>query len=113
MTLESTPYLHKESQMSKKKHILPTVACKVSRGMFSTEREIFIQGDDGSEVTALVDQSSVIEPKQPAPGESIDGRVKVSVVEIDNKSGFALVDLPQPAFAVGARIKIPAKLLDL
>ena len=75
-------------QMPKKKHIVPTLACKVSRGMFSTEREIFIQADGGREVTALVDQRSVIEPKQPAPGESIDGRVKVSVVEIDKSQGL-------------------------
>jgi hypothetical protein len=97
--------------MSKKNKTAPTVACKVSRGMFSSEREIFIQGDGGREVTALVDQRSVIEPKQPAPGESIDGRVKVSVVEIDKRSGFALVDLPQPAFGVGSRIKVPTVLL--
>jgi hypothetical protein len=98
--------------MSKKEKTVPTVACKVSRGMFSTEREVFIQLDAGREVTALVDQRSVIEPKQPAPGESVNGRVKVSVVQIDKKSGSALVDLPQPAFAVGSRIKIPAKLLN-
>ncbi len=97
--------------MSKKKKTAPTVACKVSRGMFSSEREIFIQRDGGREVTALVDQRSVIEPKQPAPGESIDGRVKVSVVAIDKRSGFALVDLPQPAFGVGSRIKVPTVLL--
>jgi hypothetical protein len=99
--------------MSKKIKTVPTVACKISRGMFSTEREIFVQGDGSREITALVDERSVIEPKQPAPGESIDGRVKVSVVEIDKKSGLALVDLPQPAFAVGSRVKVPAKLLDL
>jgi hypothetical protein len=98
--------------MSKKEKTVPTVACKVSRGMFSTEREVFIQLDAGREVTALVDQRSVIEPKQPAPGESVSGRVKVSVVEIDKKSGSALVDLPQPAFALGSRIRVPAKLLD-
>jgi hypothetical protein len=97
--------------MLKTKQIVPTLACKVSRGMFSTEREIYIQAD-GCEVTALVDERSVIEPKQPAPGESINGRVKVSVVEIDKKAGFALVDLPQPAFAVGSRIKVPTALLD-
>ena len=96
-----------------KKHTVPTVLCKIARGMFSSEREIFVQADGGREITALVDQRSVIEPKEPAPGESIDGRVKVSVVEIDKKLGFALVDLPQPAFAVGSRIKVPTKLLDL
>jgi hypothetical protein len=80
--------------------------------MFSSEREILVQTAGGREITALVDQRSVIEPKEPAPGESIEGRVKVSVVEIDKKSGFALVDLPQPAFAVGSRIKVPAALLD-
>jgi hypothetical protein len=97
--------------MSKKDRTSPSVACKVSRGMISTEREILIQTDGGREVTALVDQRSVIEPKEPAPGESINGRVKVSVVEIDKKAGFALVDLPQPAFAVGSRIKVPTELL--
>jgi hypothetical protein len=105
--------LNGRCQMSKKDKTVPTIACKVSRGMFSTEREIFIQADGGHEVTALVDQRSVIEPKQPAAGESINGRVKVSVVEIDKKSGFALVDLPQPAFAVGSRVKVPTKLLEL
>jgi hypothetical protein len=99
--------------MSKKIKNVPTVACKISRGMFSTEREVFIQADGGREITALVDERSVIEPKQPAPGESINGRVKVSVVDIDRRSGFALVDLPQPAFAVGSRIKVPTQLLDL
>jgi len=98
--------------MAKKEKNGPTVACKVSRGMFSTEREVFIQLDAGREVTALVDQRSVIEPKQPAPGESVNGRLKVSVVEIDKKSGSALVDLPQPAFALGSRIRVPAKLLN-
>jgi hypothetical protein len=99
--------------MSKKDKTVPTIACKVSLGMFSTEREVFIQADGGREITALVDERSVIEPKQPAPGESINGRVKVSIVDIDRKSGFALVDLPQPAFAVGSRIKVPTQLLDL
>ncbi len=79
--------------------------------MFSTEREVFIELDAGREVTALVDQRSVIEPRQPAPGESVNGRVKVSVVEVDRRSGSALVDLPQPAFALGSRIRVPTKLL--
>jgi hypothetical protein len=96
--------------MSKK--IAPTIACQVARGMFSTEREIFVQAEGGREITALVDERSIIEPKQPAAGELIDGRVKVCVVEIDKKSGLALVDLPQPAFAVGCRVRVPAKLLD-
>jgi hypothetical protein len=99
--------------MSKKIKTAPSIACKVARGMLSTEREVFIQADGGREITALVDERSVIEPKQPAPGESINDRVKVSVVEIDRKSGFTLMDLPQPAFEVGSRVKVPAKLLKL
>lgn len=98
--------------MAKNKKAAPTVACKVSLDMFSTERQVFIQLDGGREVTALVDQRSVIEPKRPTPGESVNGRVKVSVVEIDKKSGSALVDLPQPTFALGSRVRVPAKLLN-
>jgi hypothetical protein len=64
-----------------------TIAAKLSRDMFSSEREILIQAHRGREVTALVDERSVVEPRRPAAGESINGRVKVFVVEMDKGSG--------------------------
>jgi hypothetical protein len=46
-----------------------TIACKLSRGMFSPEREILVQAHRGREVTTVVDERSIIEPRRPAAGD--------------------------------------------
>lgn len=48
--------------------------------------------------------------QDPAPGESVIGRVKVEVLEL--KGDSVLVDLPQPTITSGTRFRLPKALLD-
>ena len=82
-----------------------TISCKVSPGMFTNERGVRIKLPDGREVSTLVDKRHVLLDKEPLPGSEVDGRVKVVVVETTPDS--VLVDLPQPGFGEGPRLRVP------
>jgi hypothetical protein len=84
--------------------------CKVSQGMFSTERGVLVELPDGRRVSTLVDKSSVLVSRDPQTGEEVDGRVKVSVLE--TKKDSALVDLPQPGLTEGPRLRVPKALIE-
>jgi hypothetical protein len=82
-----------------------TISCKVSPGMFTNERGVRIELPDGREVSTLVDKRHVIMDKEPLSRGEVDGRVKVFVVEATHDS--VVVDLPQPGFVEGPRLKVP------
>lgn len=84
--------------------------CKVSRGMFSTERGVLVELPGGRKVSALVDKRSVLVSRDPRTGEEVEGRVKVSVLE--TKKDSALVDLPQPGLTEGPRLRVPKTLIE-
>lgn len=86
-----------------------TIGCKVSVGMFSNERGVRVDLPDGRRVSAFVDKRHVIVNRDPKPGKEVDGRIKVSVVEIKRDS--AIVDLPEPAFDTGPRLRVPKTFL--
>jgi len=85
------------------------IKCKVSLGMFSSEREVIVELPDGRMVAALVDKRHVEVAQDPAPGEKVEGRLKVFVVETRKES--AIIDLPQPTIVEGLRFEIPRSFL--
>ena len=93
----------------KKREVEITMSCKVSRGMFSSERGVHVRLPDGREVSALVDKRHVIVERDPRPGSEVSGRVKVDVVKVGKDS--VIVDLPQPGIAAGPRLKVPKSFL--
>lgn len=85
--------------------------CKVSLGMFSSERGISVVLPSGQKIVAFVDKRDVNVGRDPRPGEEIDGLVKVSVVTESRQS--IVVDLPQPAISQGPRIEVPPRMLQI
>ena len=87
------------------------IRCKVSPGLFDTERQVIVQLGTGQEYVAFVDARNVkVKANQePALNKPIDGWVRVLPVEV--KKNTALVDLPQGGFTEGPRIEIPSKEL--
>jgi hypothetical protein len=86
-----------------------TLKCKVSRGMFSSERGIEIDLPD-KHVIAFVDKRDVIVPREPHVEEKVEGRVKVAVLTIGEET--ALIDLPQPALTQGTRLRVPRAMVE-
>ena len=86
-----------------------TLNCKVSLGMFSSERGVQIELPDGRVITALVDKNDVTVDRDPPKGGTVAGKVKVTVVEAAGDS--VVVDLPQPAISEGPRLIVPRALL--
>ena len=81
-----------------------TLRCKVSPGMFSSERGVIIELQDGRKVAAFIDKRHVRVDQEPQSGREVDGYVKVSIVEIGKD--FVIVDLPQPGLTDGPRLKV-------
>lgn len=86
-----------------------TISCKVSPGMFSNERGVTVELPDGRRVSAFVDKRHVSVREEPKPGREVEGRVRVTVIEV--KKDSAIVDLPQPGLTEGPRLKVPKELL--
>jgi len=87
-----------------------TLPCRISRGIFSSERGVRVTLPTGREVCTIVDKEHVHPDQDVPPGQEIEGRVNVRVVELREDS--ALVDLPQPAVMQGTRIEIPRTMLE-
>jgi hypothetical protein len=87
------------------------VRCKVSPGLFDSERQVVLQLPSGKEYVAFVDARNVqVSPHtQPAINNPIDGWVRVLPVAVSKET--AVVDLPQGSFTEGPRIQIPSKEL--
>jgi hypothetical protein len=86
--------------------------CKVSKGLFSTERQVSVRLQDGREFVAFVDERNVqIKSDQHLKSEeAVDGWIKVFPVKVTETK--ALVDLPtQGSFVEGPRIEISPKEL--
>ncbi len=86
-----------------------TLPCKVSAGMFSSERGILVELPGGRRVSALVDKKHVTPKADPAPGTEVAGRVRVDIVEYHKDS--VVVDLPQGGFSEGPRLKVPKSFI--
>jgi len=86
-----------------------TIRCKVASGMFSDERSVVVELP-GKHIVTFVDRSDVVVSRDPKPGEQLEGRVRVAVLEVNRSS--ALVDLPQPAVTQGTRLRIPKTMLE-
>src|SRR5215831_2787574 len=82
------------------------IQCKVSPGLFDTERQVTIKLPDGTEFVAFVDERNVKVKggQQLQLDHPVDGWVKVFPVEV--KKNKALVDLPQGSFTRGPRIQV-------
>ncbi|MBI4504216.1 MAG: hypothetical protein HY691_01665 [Chloroflexi bacterium] len=87
-----------------------TLRCEVSLGMFSHERSVAIQLQDGRRIAAFVDKRDVKVDREPAPDQKLPGRVRVSIVE--DRGDSVVVDLPQPAVTEGTRVTVPKTLLE-
>ena len=86
------------------------ISCKVSLGMFSSEREVVIELPDGRRIAALVDKRHVEVERDPEPDEEVEGRLRVMVVETHKDS--AVIDLPQPTMTEGTRFEVPRSFLE-
>jgi hypothetical protein len=86
-----------------------TIPCKVSLGMFSSERGVTVILPDGRKVLTFADKRDVIVDKDPKPGEEVDGRIKVSIAEYDDES--VIVYLPQPGLTASPRLEVPIEFL--
>jgi len=84
------------------------IQCKVSPGLFATERQVVIKLPAGREFVAFVDERNVkVKGNQELKLDNpVDGWVRVFPVEV--KKNKALVDLPQGSFTEGPRIQVPA-----
>jgi hypothetical protein len=87
-----------------------TIACEVALGMFRDERGVEISLPNGRKIAALVDKNDVHVSQDPKPGETVPGRLRVSVVE--PLEDGVLVDLPRPSFSDGQRVRVPRDLLE-
>jgi hypothetical protein len=83
------------------------IQCKVSPGLFATERQVVIKLPDGREFVSFVDERNVkVKGNQELKlDHPVDGWVRVFPVEV--KKNKALVDLPQGSFTEGPRIQVP------
>jgi|GEM_PF-2880006 len=86
------------------------INCKVSAGMFSSERGVTIEIPDGRKFSALVDKSLVSVKEDPQPGQEIWGKVKVYIVE--KKGDSVIIDLPQAGLTNGPRLKLLKQYLE-
>lgn len=87
-----------------------TIACEVALGMFRDERAVEINLPGEGRIAALVDKNDVQVAREPEPGQTVPGRLRVSVVERHDDT--VLVDLPRPSFAAGQRLRVPKALLE-
>ena len=90
---------------------IATIPCKVSLGMFSTERGVRIELPNGRKVAALIDKHHAVVKEEPQPNTEVDGRLAVFVVEYLDDS--LLVHLLQPSMTEGARLRIPRSMLEV
>jgi hypothetical protein len=88
---------------------LSTIRCKVSLGMFPSERVITLELPE-EVVTGFVDKNDVIVTKEPSQDQAVDGRVRVYVLEI--KKDSVLIDLRQPTITHGTRLRVPRSFLE-
>ena len=77
--------------------------------MFKSERMVSVELPGGHEVTALVDRHQVIPDRELSPNDEYKGQLKVTVVEVKNKS--AVIDLPQPGLTQGTRLVVPKNII--
>ena len=92
-----------------KREEITTVTCSISPGMFKSERMVSVELPGGHEVTALVDRHQVIPDRELSPNDEYKGQLKVTVVEVKNKS--AVIDLPQPGLTQGTRLVVPKNII--
>ncbi len=86
-----------------------TIPCRVALGMFSDERGVEITLPDGRKIAALVDKRDVTVEREPEPGQTVPGRLRVSIIEQQDETVW--IDLPQPSFSAGQRFQVPRRLL--
>ena len=86
------------------------VKCKVSLGMFSTERAVTIELTGGQRATAFAHRREVVTSKKPAKHELLRGCLRAELVEIQGNS--ALIELPQPALGMGTRVRVPTSIIQ-
>jgi hypothetical protein len=84
--------------------------CEVWRGLFSNERTVRIVLPDGHQVTALVHEADVRVQRDLSAEKSVPGYVLVWV--IGEEGDLTIVDLPQPGFEGGPRLRVPTKMLE-
>jgi hypothetical protein len=89
---------------------ITTIGCSISAGMFKSERMVSVELPGGHEVTTLVDRHQVIPDREVGPKEEYKGQVKVTVVQVQNKS--AIIDLPQPGLTQGTRLVVPKEIIQ-
>jgi hypothetical protein len=58
-----------------------TIRCRVSLGMFEEERGVVVELPDGHKASCMADKSQVVVAREPEPGEEVEGRVKVRLLE--------------------------------
>lgn len=95
--------------MAAHESVTAMLACEVSQGMFSSERGIVVHLPGGRRVSTLVDRRDVQIAREPTGGETVDGRVRVAVV--DHGEDWLVVDLPQPGLTEGTRLRVPRSLV--
>jgi hypothetical protein len=84
--------------------------CEVGRGLFSNERSIRVTLPEGQHITALVHQRDVQVKQEPPDQGVVPGSVAVWVIA--EEGPFAVVDLPQPGFEGGPRLRVPTAWLE-
>jgi hypothetical protein len=85
------------------------IRCKISRGLFDSERQVTVRLPDGREFVTFVDMRNVKEDQPIDHEKTVDGWVEVFPVRVTSHQ--ALVDLPQGSFTEGPRIEIPSREL--
>ena len=83
--------------------------CEIGRGLFSNERSIRVTLPEGRHVTALVHQRDVQAKQEPSEDGVVPGWVAVWVIA--EEGPLTVVDLPQPGFEGGPRLRVPTAWL--
>jgi hypothetical protein len=85
------------------------ILCQFRLGSFERERGVIIDIPDVGKITTIVDKSDLLPNRKPEPGQILEGKLKVFVV--DQKDDKVIVDLPRETFTSGPRIAVPRTLL--
>lgn len=87
-----------------------SVACEVTKGMFSSEYSARIRMSNGDLWNGVIDKEMVIElTKDPTEEGYVAGRIYAYLVSFDEKS--ALIDLPTEEASPGRRIFVDCSVV--
>ncbi len=85
------------------------IDCRVTLGLFSTERGIAFLSAGGDTIHAVVDATDVSVSSILKPGREAQGKVRAFIVS--EHEDTVVVDLPQPTLTGGPRLEVSRSMI--